>query len=98
MRRGFLVVVILILLSACTVCGDASASAAVTVATAGELAGAMEGGAAHIVIVAHLDLSSLPVVNSTGDPAGPADSSRLLFWNPDAVQSIRVRCQATQPC
>ena len=85
----------LLALTVPTARGDAGAAApAVAVATAAELAAAVDGGAAHIVVTEHLDLSDLPVFDLDGEPATDASFGRILFINtPSSLElaSIRVR-------
>ena len=74
--------------------GQDTAAPAVAVATAAELAAAVDGGAAHIVVTEHLDLSDLPVFDLDGEPATDASFGRILFINtPSSLElaSIRVR-------
>ena len=85
----------LLALAAPTARGDAGAVApAVVVATAAELAKAVNGGAAHIVVTDHLDLSTLPVFGSFGTPTTDDSILRSNFRNDAAsleLASIRVR-------
>ena len=92
--------------------GDAGAAApAVAVATAAELAAAVDGGAAHIVVTDHLDLSTLPVFDNLGEPVAAADAfgdysfryDVITFVRPAGLASIRVRplpqiCKRCAPC
>ena len=72
--------------------GDAGAAApAVAVATAAELAAAVDGGAAHIVVTDHLDLSDLPVFDDYGAPTTDDSLFRTTFLDPPSLTSIRVR-------
>ena len=88
----FLVLALLLVqLRVPTVRGNAAPQEAVAVATAEELADAVTGGAVHIVITAHLDLSSLPVFDWAGRPTTATDRDRVLFVDPGALQSLRVR-------
>lgn len=75
-----------------TVHGNAAASGAVMVATADDLAAAVADVAEHIVITAHLDLTSLPVFDyASGVPTSVTEDGRTLFINPARLQSLRVR-------
>lgn len=67
------------------------AMGAVEVASADALALAIDQGAAHIVISAHLDLSQLPTVIQTGDRNNNATATvRTLFVDPASLVSVRV--------
>ena len=73
--------------------GDAGAAApAVAVATAAELAAAVNGGAVHIVVTDHLDLSDLPIFGEFGFQTTDDDLFRANFYLRDSeLASIRVR-------
>ena len=82
----------LLALTVPTARGDAGAAApAVAVATAAELAAAVDGGAAHIVVTDHLDLSDLPVFDDYGAPTTDDSLFRTTFLDPPSLTSIRVR-------
>ena len=85
----------LLALTAPTARSDAAAAApAVAVATAAELAAAFDGGAAHIVVTDHLDLSDMRVLNNIGEPTTDDDPFGVSFvrgLTPFELASIRVR-------
>ena len=78
-------------LAAPTARGQDTAAPAVAVATAAELAAAVDGGAAHIVVTDHLDLSDLPVFDDYGAPTTDDSLFRTTFLDPPSLTSIRVR-------
>lgn len=57
------------------------------------LLGALQEGVAHVVVVNHLDLTSLPLV-----PAGNASSIYNASLVPDRTKSIRVRVRQRFLC
>ena len=76
--------------------GDAGTAApAVAVATAAELAAAVGGGAVHIIVTNHLDLSGLPLFDSSGMPATEDDLIQTMFVEPADLASIRVCLSST---
>ena len=85
----------LLALVAPTARGQDTAAPAVAVTTAAELAAAVGGGAAHIVVTDHLDLSALPVFDRfNGEPTTDDDIDRVTFVNAAVrleLASIRVR-------
>ena len=90
--RRFAAACVLLALAAPTVRGDAGATPpAVAVATAAELAAAVDNGAAHVVVTDHLDLSDLPVFSFDGAPTTDNDFFRKTFVSPSSLTSIRVR-------
>ena len=87
----------LLALVAPTARGQDTAAPAVAVTTAAELAAAVGGGAAHIVVTDHLDLSALPVFDTDGEPTTDAVDLRVTFVTTGTaaatleLASIRVR-------
>ena len=98
--------------AASTAYPPASPSAQTRVSTAATLQQAMQQGARHIVVEAHLDLSSLELVDFTGDSETPnyllgivRDTTRSITvrsWQNAGralIQSLGVRCiDITVPC
>ena len=83
----------LLALAAPTARGQDTAAPAVAVATAAELAAAVDGGVAHIVVTDHLDLSDLPVFDFQGEPTTDDNPDRVTFVNAAVsleLASIRV--------